>query len=92
MDQKQEEVRTTVDSRNNKFRKLGAGFIVLSFILYGLILVVPFTPFSTGVKVGISTALAVTGEVSFWVGGLILGKEVVVRLKKYINPVRWFKR
>ena len=75
-----------------KLRRLGIGLVVLSFILYGAILLVAFIPYSTGIKVSISTALAVLGEITFWVGGFILGKEVISRYKKYLNPLGWFKR
>ena len=75
-----------------KLRKLGIGLIVLSFILYGFILLVPFIPYSTGIKVTISSGLAILGEISFWVGGIILGKEVIARYKKYLNPFSWFRR
>nr|WP_242949614.1 hypothetical protein [Clostridium pasteurianum] len=30
-----------------------------------------------------------TSEVIFWVGGAILGKEIVAKYKRYINPVNW---
>ena len=76
----------------SKRRKLGISLVVLSFILYGLILLVPFVPYPTGIKVTISSILAVLGEISFWVGGIILGKEVIARYKKYLNPFIWFKR
>ncbi|ACV61656.1 hypothetical protein Dtox_0746 [Desulfofarcimen acetoxidans DSM 771] len=75
-----------------ELRKSGIGLVVLSFILYGLILLIPFVSFSTGIKVTISTVLVVLGEISFWVGGIILGKEVISRYKKFLNPINWFKR
>ena len=77
---------------SKKLRSLGIGLVVLSFILYGAILLVPFIPYSAGIKVSVSTALVVSGEISFWVGGFILGKEVISRYKKYLNPLCWFKR
>ena len=71
-------------------KKMGIILIIASFILYGSILLIPFTPFTSGTKVVLGTALAVAGEVSFWVGGIILGKEVVQKYKKYLNPLNWF--
>lgn len=77
---------------SSKLRRLAIGLVVLSFALYGGILLVAFLPYSTGIKVSISTTLAVLGEISFWVGGFILGKEAISRYKRYLNPLCWFKR
>jgi len=77
--------------RANKLKKAGFTFVVLSFIFYGAILVVPFLPYSTGTKIAISTGLAVIGEASFWIGGFILGKEYIAKYKRYFYPWLWFK-
>lgn len=72
--------------------KLGIVLVAASFLLYGGVLLVPFTSLSTGTKIAVGTALAVSGEVSFWVGGFILGKEVIKKYKRYLNPLNWFKK
>ena len=74
-----------------KSRKVGIGLVIMSFIFYGGLLLVPLTSFSTGIKLTISTALVVLGEITFWIGGFILGKEVVARYKRYFNPINWFR-
>lgn len=61
---------------------LGLALVVLSFIFYGGLLIVPFTPFSAGNKIVISSLLVIMGEASFWIGAFILGKEAV---SKYRN-------
>lgn len=73
-------------------KKLGIVLVVLSFILYSGILLVPAMPFSLGVKALITSALVILGEVSFWVGGFILGRDVIKRYKKYLNPLNWFRK
>lgn len=73
-------------------KKIGVLLIILSFVLYGGLLLVPFTPYTTGTKAVISTVLIVSGEASFWLGALILGKELVKKYGKYLNPARWFKK
>ena len=73
-------------------RKLGILLVVLSFVFYGLILVVPLLPLSTSAKVAAVPILAVLGEVAFWPGGILLGKEVVARYKAYLNPRNWFSK
>lgn len=72
--------------------KIGIALVAASFILYGSILVVPLTPFAGKTKIIIGSALAVSGEISFWVGGIILGKEVITKYRKYLNPMNWLKR
>lgn len=73
-------------------KKTGIILVILSFVLYGGLLLMPFIPYSTGTKAAITTAIVVSGEASFWLGALILGKEVVTKYKQYLNPVRWFKK
>jgi hypothetical protein len=79
-------------SKVKKLRKVGLTCVVLSFVFYGAILLVPFLPYPTSTKVAISTALAVIGEASFWIGGFILGKEFIAKYRRYFNPLLWFKK
>jgi hypothetical protein len=76
--------------RSTKLRKVGIGLVILSFIFYGGLLLIPLTYFSTGMKWTISSVLVILGEITFWIGGFILGKEVVARYKRYFNPLNWF--
>ncbi|MEG3070352.1 MAG: transporter suffix domain-containing protein [Candidatus Syntrophopropionicum ammoniitolerans] len=73
-------------------KKLGILLVALSFVLYGGILLAPFTPFATATKAVITTGLIITGETSFWLGALLLGKEIVAKYKRYLNPLQWFKK
>ncbi len=75
-----------------RMKKLGLLLVALSFMLYGGILLVPFTPFATATKAAITTGLIITGEISFWLGALLLGKEIVAKYKRYLNPLQWFKK
>lgn len=76
----------------NKLRKLGIICVTLAFVFWGVILITPFLPYATTTKVVISSVFAVIGEISFWVGGFILGREVIARYRKYLNPFNWFKK
>jgi len=78
-------------SNSKKLKKVGFTCVALSFIFYGAILLVPLLSYPTSTKVAISTALAVIGEASFWVGGFILGKEFIAKYRRYFNPLRWLK-
>ncbi|PLR96932.1 transporter suffix domain-containing protein [Bacillus sp. T33-2] len=77
---------------SKKMRYLAIGLIVASFIFYLLIPAAALLPFAAKTKLVLSGVLAVMGEVSFWVGGFILGKEAVKKYRKYFNPARWFKK
>lgn len=73
-------------------RKIGIGLIIISFILFFMIPIVPFVPITVKMKLIISTALAIIAEVTFWVGGFFVGKEVIQKYKKYLNPSRFLKK
>ncbi len=62
-------------------RWLGVALIALSFILYGGLFLVPFVPPSVGNKVILSALLVISGEASFWIGAIILGKEAVSKYR-----------
>jgi hypothetical protein len=73
----------------NRHKNFGIILIILSGILFGLIFVVPFTPFSIARKGIIVTALVISMEITWWVGVAILGKQVITKYKKYLNPRTW---
>lgn len=52
-------------------------------------------PFSNGVKVGITATMMVTSEIAFWIGGMMLGKEIVMKVRKKIslkNFIQYIKK
>jgi len=72
-------------------RRLGLGLIGLSCLLYGGLFLVPMTSLSSKGKVALSSALVISGEASFWIGGLILGKEVIAKYRGALDPRKWWK-
>lgn len=65
-------------------KKIGIIFIVLSFVLWLLIPVIPFLSFSAGLKTAIVSGLFIGGEVFFWLGALLAGKDIVQKfIQKY---------
>lgn len=68
---------------NKKRREMIAiGLILMSFALY---FIMPFNlclPYSPPVKAAITGTMVVVSEVMFWVGGLMIGREVALRIKK----------
>jgi hypothetical protein len=73
-------------------RKVGIGLIIISFIFFFMIPIVPFVPLTVKMKVILTTTLAIIAEVTFWIGGFFVGKEVIQKYKKYLNPSRFLKK
>ncbi|MEI6577733.1 MAG: transporter suffix domain-containing protein [Bacteroidota bacterium] len=71
-------------------KRFGIILILMSGIFFGLIFAVPFLPYTIGQKGIITTVLVVCGEIAWWVGVVILGKEVVAKYKKFLDPRKWF--
>jgi short-subunit dehydrogenase len=69
---------------------LGIVLVTLSFVLYGGLAILPFLPFDDRLRLAAAPVLVATGEASFWIGGLFLGKELVTRLRAWFNPCRWW--
>jgi len=64
----------------NKLKIIGIILIVLSFIVWGGILALPLINVSAEIKVYVGGLLVIIGEVFFWSGSLLVGKEI---LKKF---------
>ncbi|WP_088053307.1 transporter suffix domain-containing protein [Virgibacillus dakarensis] len=76
----------------NTLKRVGIFLFILSWILYGIAFVVPFTPLSTNTKVIMASLFVVLGESAFWISCIIAGKEMMKRYRKHLNPVNWFKK
>jgi hypothetical protein len=63
-------------------RWLGLALFILSFALYGLLLLLPLTPFSAESKIAFSAAVVVLAESSFWLSVLILGREAIAKYRR----------
>jgi len=71
--------------------KLGIVLLVVCVIAFLAIPVVPFLDLENSVKITLSTVLLVIGEITFWTGGFLLGKELFSKYKAWFNPKNWFK-
>jgi hypothetical protein len=73
-------------SQTGIMQKLGLVLIIISFLPWLIIAVVlPFLPISITQKALLVPALLVLAEVLFWLGALIVGKEVVQKYRRYLN-------
>lgn len=66
--------------------------MVIAAVLFLCIPVVPFLDVNNKTKVTLSTILFILGEITFWGGGLLVGKELFSKYKSYLNPKNWFKK
>ena len=51
----------------------------------------PFLPLGTGAKVWVSAGLILAAEGTFVVSALLLGKGVISRYRRYLDPRRPFR-
>jgi hypothetical protein len=75
--------------KKKRFLWLGGTLIVLSCLLYTCLFTLPFLPIDGAVKVGIGVGLVVSGEITFWGGGALVGTSVVARYRRFLDPRRW---
>ncbi len=67
-------------------QKLGLILIVLSFLPWvAIAFVVPFLPLSVAQKALVVPVLLVVAEILFWLGVLLVGKEVAQRFRRYFS-------
>ncbi len=66
--------------------------VVVPGLLYAAVLGVPFLPLGTGAKVWLSAALVVAAEGTFLISALVLGREVVSRYRRSLDPRSWFRK
>lgn len=80
-----------MDKQDWKF-KLGLVLVILSTLTFALLLVMPLFDTTDKNKIIYSTVTVIIGEILFWSGGLLLGKQVIDKYKTYLNPKNWFDR
>jgi hypothetical protein len=67
-------------------QKLGLFLIIISFLPWlAMAIILPFISLSVAQKALLVPALLVFAEVIFWLGALLVGKEVVQRYRRYLN-------
>lgn len=79
-------------NRSNWKLRAGIVLLIVSVPPFLAIPVIPFLDLESKVKITVSTVLLVTGEVLFWSGGLLVGKELLVKYKSFLNPKNWFRK
>jgi hypothetical protein len=72
--------------------KIGIFLIISSTIFWMIPFAIPFLELSGKMKVFSITSSLVLAEVVFWVGAIMVGKEVAGKIRKYFNPKNWRKK
>jgi hypothetical protein len=73
-------------------RLLGISLLVAAVLFWVAAPAVVFAPLSAAQKVWAGSAFLVLGEVAFWVAAAVLGREVLRRYKRFLDPRGWFSR
>jgi len=81
----------TMKKKNWKLR-VGIGLMIVSVPLFLSLPLIPFLDIESKIKVTAGTVFLVVGEVLFWSGGLLVGKELFTKYKSYFNPKNWRKK
>jgi len=76
----------------NRQIKLGIFLMIFSGVFFGATFVIPFFDLPTKTKVVASTASLILMEVVFWLGGILVGKELFLKYKKQLDPRTWFHK
>jgi hypothetical protein len=71
---------------------LGIILIILSTLLYASLITLPFLPIPVSIKLGITPVVIIVGEIIFWIGGILVGKEILMKYRRFFNPLNWMKR
>jgi hypothetical protein len=76
--------------RGKTLTTIGIILISLSVLIYLMVFAVPFLPLTLVQKGLIVPSLIIAGEIAWWAGVVVLGKQLITRYKKYLDPRSWF--
>jgi len=72
--------------------KLGFVLIVTAHIFLGLLLLIPFLEADLSTKGILSAVFFIFGEVLFYGGIFLLGKDITGKYLRYLNLKQWLKK
>ena len=78
--------------KKNRQIKFGIILILLSGVAFAIMLLIPFLDLENKYKVIGSSSAFIVMEILFWVGGLLVGKELFMKYKAWLDPRNWFGR
>jgi len=74
--------------RKWKFR-FGLAMISISILVFFMLFALPFVSLDLKTKLAITPILLVVGEVMFWLGIVLIGKDVYLKFKAGLKSARW---
>lgn len=80
-----------MDKKKWKF-KTGIILLSVSVVIFLMLFALPFVALETKVKIVMSTVLMITGEVMFWVGTLLIGKDVYRKFMAKLKSGDWLEK
>lgn len=78
--------------KRSRYFKWGIILLIICVVAFLAIPVVPFLSMGNEAKVILAAVLFVIGEATFWVGAILVGKELLAKYTSRLNPKNWFKR
>jgi dipeptide/tripeptide permease len=81
---------TNMAKKNWKF-KLGVVLIIISVIIFLTLFAMPFISVGTKTKITV-LVMIICGETMFWVGTILIGKEVWNKYKSYLKSGEWLNK
>lgn len=72
--------------------KMGVVLVIVANLLIGSLVVVPFLDVDLKTKAIVSTIIFVVGEICFYAGLFLLGKEIVAKYRKFFSIAYWRNR
>ena len=72
--------------------KFGITLISISVACFLVIFALPFLSMDLKVKIALTSVLVVVGEVSFWVGTILIGKDVYLKFKEKLKSGEWLEK
>lgn len=66
--------------------------MIFSGVFFAATLLIPLLDLPTKTKIIAATTSLVLMEIIFWLGGILVGKELFIKYKKQLNPANWVKK
>jgi hypothetical protein len=73
-------------------QRLGLYAILFSLGLWGVVAVIPFLSLGITKATILIAVLVVVSELLFWLGILLVGKQLAERYRQQLNPRFWFNK
>lgn len=86
------ETTTSNQVKKKLLSKIGTGLLIVGSLCWLIPVIVPFTALTIQSKAIIIPIAIVCAEVMFWAGALLVGKEIIGKYKRYLNPRNWRKK